>query len=138
LLEIDLRDGLAILFGVFKKKATVFMAISILFLNQCRTTFIRSSPMIPFAKILLKAGRGLEKAEKILLVGMLGLYRSFGTTFLGGSCRFEPSCSAYALEALNRFPPRRACILIFKRILKCRPGGAFGYDPVPMEERRMT
>ncbi|MCE3009397.1 MAG: membrane protein insertion efficiency factor YidD [Proteobacteria bacterium] len=61
----------------------------------------------------------------------VGAYRSILTNHLGGACRFEPSCSEYAVDALKIHPPYRALILICKRILSCRPGGRFGYDPVP-------
>lgn len=89
-------------------------------------------------KALRRAGSGLVKVERILLIGLVGVYRSFGTTFLGGSCRFEPSCSAYAAEAINTLAPARACFLIIARILKCRPGGAYGFDPVPRDEIRKS
>lgn len=137
LLGIDLKDGPGTLFVVFKKKATVLMAISTLFSNQCRKIFIKNFPMRSLRKVLRKAGSGLVKGERILLIGLVGAYRTFGTTFLGGSCRFEPSCSAYAVEAINSLPPNRACLLIIARIFKCRPGGDFGFDPVPRDERRM-
>lgn len=47
------------------------------------------------------------------------------------ACRFEPTCSEYALIALSRFSLKQACTLITKRILSCTPGGKSGYDPVP-------
>lgn len=62
---------------------------------------------------------------------LIGCYRTIGTTHLGGSCRFEPSCSEYALMALNKHHLLRAVLLIGKRVCKCRPGGAMGFDPVP-------
>lgn len=68
---------------------------------------------------------------KNILILFLGVYRTIGTTFLGGQCRFEPSCSKYAHEALESLPTHKALYLILLRILKCRPGGPFGYDPVP-------
>lgn len=47
------------------------------------------------------------------------------------ACRFVPSCSDYALEALQRFGARRGLALTVRRLVRCRPGGPFGLDPVP-------
>ena len=47
------------------------------------------------------------------------------------ACRFVPSCSDYALEALQRFGAWRGISLIVRRLARCRPGGPFGLDPVP-------
>ena len=46
-------------------------------------------------------------------------------------CRFEPSCSAYAVEAIDRHGALRGGWLMVKRLVRCRPGGARGHDPVP-------
>jgi len=72
-----------------------------------------------------------ENTSKALLWFFVAAYRSIGTTHLGGSCRFEPSCSAYALEAIHIHKTHKAFWLITKRVCKCRPGGPYGYDPVP-------
>ncbi|WP_413576400.1 membrane protein insertion efficiency factor YidD [Bdellovibrio sp. HCB290] len=81
---------------------------------------------------LWTAGLGIfEKTFKASLWFFVAAYRSIGTTHLGGSCRFEPSCSAYALEAIHKHKSHKAFWLITKRICKCRPGGPYGYDPVP-------
>jgi putative membrane protein insertion efficiency factor len=66
---------------------------------------------------------------------LVGLYRTVGTTHLGGACRFSPSCSEYAIEALNIHNPFKAIFLIIKRILRCRPGVPGGFDPVPIKAR---
>ncbi|MFN7455657.1 MAG: membrane protein insertion efficiency factor YidD [Pseudobdellovibrionaceae bacterium] len=73
----------------------------------------------------------MSKLISQALLIFVGAYRTILTTHLGGSCRFEPSCSQYAVEALKGHPPIKALFFIFKRILSCRPGGRFGYDPVP-------
>lgn len=65
------------------------------------------------------------------LLFLIGIYRTIGTTHLGGSCRFEPSCSHYAVDAIYKHKPMHAVKLIIIRLLKCRPGGPFGLDPVP-------
>ncbi len=48
------------------------------------------------------------------------------------SCRHQPTCSHYTVEALKTYGLRRGIRLAFKRICQCRPGGSFGYDPVPV------
>jgi putative membrane protein insertion efficiency factor len=47
-------------------------------------------------------------------------------------CRFVPSCSEYAVLALEEHGLLRGCVLAARRLLRCRPGGGFGYDPVPL------
>ena len=47
------------------------------------------------------------------------------------SCRFQPSCSAYAITALQRYGALRGSWLAAKRLLRCHPWGGSGYDPVP-------
>ncbi|MHB1930150.1 MAG: membrane protein insertion efficiency factor YidD [Acidimicrobiales bacterium] len=46
-------------------------------------------------------------------------------------CRFTPSCSQYAVEAIERHRARRGLALTLRRLGRCRPGGSFGSDPVP-------
>lgn len=48
-----------------------------------------------------------------------------------GCCRYSPSCSAYAVEALRRHGTWRGSIMAMRRILRCHPWAPFGYDPVP-------
>lgn len=54
-----------------------------------------------------------------------------GTRGRSPACRFIPSCSNYALEAVDRFGARKAIPLVLRRLGRCRPGGPFGLDPVP-------
>ena len=58
-------------------------------------------------------------------------YRLVISPLLGSNCRFQPTCSAYALEALERHGAIRGSWLGLRRVLRCRPGGGSGYDPVP-------
>ena len=61
-------------------------------------------------------------------------YRLFVSPWLGRSCRFEPTCSAYALEALERHGAARGGWLALHRIVRCHPWGGSGFDPVPPKE----
>ena len=50
---------------------------------------------------------------------------------LGANCRYNPTCSAYALEALKKFGIIKGGLLSIKRVAKCHPWGGSGHDPVP-------
>ena len=62
---------------------------------------------------------------------LIRLYQWVISPALGPKCRFTPTCSQYAAEALKKHGPFKGLILSIKRISKCRPGGGHGYDPVP-------
>ena len=66
-----------------------------------------------------------------LLLCLIRFYRAAISPSLPRTCRFEPSCAAYAEEAMARRPLRRALILIVGRVLRCHPFHPGGYDPVP-------
>jgi len=53
--------------------------------------------------------------------------------FFGGACKFYPSCSNYAYEAIARHGAQRGCLLAMKRLLRCHPFKKGGFDPVPEE-----
>lgn len=61
---------------------------------------------------------------------LVHFYRAFLSSYFGGACRYYPSCSEYAEEALRTHSPLLALRLITKRILSCHPFGGFGFDPV--------
>ena len=63
--------------------------------------------------------------------GLIWLYRHSLSYFIGRQCRFDPSCSAYADEALVRHGLWHGGILALRRIGRCHPWGGCGYDPVP-------
>ena len=65
------------------------------------------------------------------LIGLLRLYKYTISPLLGQRCRFLPSCSDYAVEALRRHGLIRGGWLAVRRVLRCHPWGGWGYDPVP-------
>lgn len=65
------------------------------------------------------------------LLAMIRLYQRGVSPGLGVNCRYEPTCSRYAYEAIERHGPARGVWLAAKRLGSCRPGGGSGYDPVP-------
>tara|TARA_B100000003_G_scaffold75547_1_gene67595 strand:+ start:2255 stop:2494 length:240 start_codon:yes stop_codon:yes gene_type:complete len=62
---------------------------------------------------------------------LINLYKKLISPFLMKSCRFEPTCSSYSLEAFKRFGFMIGLKLTVKRIIRCHPWGDHGYDPVP-------
>lgn len=66
-----------------------------------------------------------------LLLGVIRLYRKVVSPLTPPSCRFTPTCSAYAEEAVRRYGAARGGWLALRRLLRCHPFGGSGYDPVP-------
>lgn len=77
----------------------------------------------------------MRKIMIALLSAPIRFYRAFVSPLLPRSCRFMPSCSAYALEALQIHGPVKGLWLTAKRLSRCHPiswlGGSSGFDPVP-------
>ena len=65
--------------------------------------------------------------------GLIKIYQICISPFTGGRavCRFNPTCSEYTKQAIEKYGMFRGTWLGIKRILRCRPGGGYGYDPVP-------
>jgi uncharacterized protein len=80
-------------------------------------------------KILRRLGTPLAA----LLLGLVNLYRLLLSPYLGGRCRFHPSCSQYALDALTRFGALRGSALSALRVLRCNPLCEGGFDPIPAD-----
>ena len=73
----------------------------------------------------------LDRLPRIALGWILVLYRVTVSPLLGPACRFEPSCSQYAAEAIERHGVLRGTWLSARRLGRCHPLGGRGYDPVP-------
>jgi putative membrane protein insertion efficiency factor len=76
----------------------------------------------------MNPGRGIAARALLLCVHA---YRLLLSPILGGACRFQPSCSQYSLDAIALHGARRGAWLSIKRIARCHPFRAGGYDPVP-------
>ena len=68
---------------------------------------------------------------KQLLIALVRGYRLLLSPWLGNACRFEPTCSIYAIEALQRHGAGRGAYLALHRVARCQPWCAGGHDPVP-------
>jgi hypothetical protein len=75
-----------------------------------------------------------------LLSAPIRAYRALLSPLMPGVCRFTPSCSAYALEALHQHGPVKGLWLTARRLARCHPiswlGGSSGFDPVPLSKRQ--
>ncbi|MEM6426300.1 MAG: membrane protein insertion efficiency factor YidD [Cyanobacteria bacterium P01_H01_bin.119] len=65
------------------------------------------------------------------LIGIISGYRRFVSPLFPPTCRFQPTCSQYAIVAIERFGPAKGAALALRRLLRCHPLHPGGYDPVP-------
>lgn len=68
---------------------------------------------------------------KKLLVWPIRFYQRYISTLTPPTCRFTPTCSQYAIEAIEKYGPMKGLWLAIRRISRCHPWGGSGYDPVP-------
>ncbi len=73
----------------------------------------------------------LARALAAPLRALVWIYRRGVSPLIGAHCRYQPTCSAYAEEALSRYGAFRGGWLTVKRLTRCQPWGGSGYDPVP-------
>lgn len=101
-----------------QKRSSIKMCDDKIFLKRCLllSTYLK---------------RKLSEGIGNFAIFVIKIYQLFFSQWLGGHCRFYPSCSNYALEALNQHSFSYAFLLILKRLLKCHPlSSSQGYDPV--------
>lgn len=75
--------------------------------------------------------RGASNQVKFITLGLIKFYQACLSPLIPSSCRFYPTCSAYAYEAVERWGIWRGFGLALYRLLRCRPCGGHGFDPVP-------
>ena len=73
---------------------------------------------------------------KYLLIGIVRLYQLIFSPWIPPSCRYTPTCSHYAVEALKKHGALKGMWLSIKRVSRCHPWGGEGYDPVPEAEAK--
>lgn len=98
--------------------------------------------MVASARQALYPPHRMNRLLLLALMGLIHLYRWTLSPFLalvcgpGAGCRYTPTCSAYALEALRMHGIWPGGWLALRRLLRCHPWGAWGYDPVPQTANR--
>ena len=98
---------------------------------QRRPDFARAT-----AEALVAGAGSVRKTMIRVLMGIVRLYQITLSSYLGRQCRFHPTCSNYALDALGNHGPLRGSWLALKRLLKCHPFHPGGFDPAPPQERK--
>lgn len=93
--------------------------------------FSASSHMMKSIGFWKKLGSKFADLPLLLIQFLILSYRIVLAPTFGGACRFEPSCSLYAQECFQKLPFFLALKFSVRRLLKCRPGGDFGFDLVP-------
>jgi putative membrane protein insertion efficiency factor len=73
----------------------------------------------------------VEQGVVVSLAAAIGVYQAVLSPFLPKACRFEPTCSHYAMAALRKYGLLKGTALAVRRILRCHPLGGSGLDPVP-------
>ena len=68
---------------------------------------------------------------KLIVLWALRAYKAAVSPYMPGACRYEPTCSAYAIEAVGRFGALKGMWMSVRRLSRCHPWHAGGYDPVP-------
>jgi uncharacterized protein len=81
---------------------------------------------------MIRLLKGISSILVIILLIPIRIYQKFISPFLPSSCRYTPTCSAYAAQALKKHGPIKGAYLAILRILSCHPwSGKHGHDPVP-------
>lgn len=79
----------------------------------------------------IKPAQSLRRLPQVLLIALIRGYQLMLSPLLGASCRFQPSCSQYAIDAIRTHGSGKGVMLASGRLLRCNPCCAGGHDPVP-------
>ncbi len=86
---------------------------------------------MPSERFCRRLLNGCKRAAAFPLILLVKIYQYCISPFTPPSCRFTPTCSQYAVEALRKYGPIKGGWLTLKRLSRCHPWGGSGYDPVP-------
>lgn len=86
---------------------------------------------MPSERFCRRLLNGCKRAAAFPLILLVKIYQYCISPFTPPSCRFTPTCSQYAVEALRKYGPIKGGWLTIKRLSRCHPWGGSGYDPVP-------
>lgn len=73
----------------------------------------------------------ISKILSLIFIGLIRFYQLVLSPILPSACRYQPTCSRYTLEAIQKYGPFKGLYLGIRRILRCHPWGGHGHDPVP-------
>ena len=82
-------------------------------------------------RALSRLWRAFKRLLALPLIGIVRFYQICISPLKPPTCRFTPTCSQYALQALRKYGPIKGSWLTVKRLAKCHPWGGSGYDPLP-------
>ncbi len=86
---------------------------------------------MPYSEFWSRCRSLFKRAATFPFLALVKFYQYCISPLTPPSCRFVPTCSQYAVEALKKYGPIKGCWLTLKRLLRCHPWGGSGYDPVP-------
>lgn len=86
---------------------------------------------MPYNEFLSKSRKLCKWLFTLPLLALVKFYQYCISPLTPPSCRYVPTCSQYAVEALRKYGPIKGCWLTLKRLSRCHPWGGSGYDPVP-------
>lgn len=86
---------------------------------------------MPSSGLSRKFAGNIKKVPSLALIGLVKFYQMSISPLLPDSCRYTPTCSEYAVQALRKYGLLKGSYLAAKRIARCNPWGGHGHDPVP-------
>jgi len=78
----------------------------------------------------------MQNIPSLFFIALIKGYQTFLSPLLGSNCRYQPTCSQYAIDVIKEWGSFKGSILAFKRILRCHPWSKSGYDPVPKNKSK--